>query len=230
MWVISESVVGLSYVAVVMGALGLIALVLAAMGVYGVMAYSAVERTHEIGVRLALGAQQREILRLVLSRGVVLLALGTAIGLPISYVLARLLASLIFGVGATDAGIFSARTDCIGSYPARQLPRLIGQGLGSEQCDVKCDVRDVHDASLQFKTPFECDGVLRGIFRRDKSQTIWFVDVRHTETRTAVPTDLHGCNAIGIQATHNSYAASWADFQSDEIAGFEDSSQSLLLN
>jgi putative ABC transport system permease protein len=108
--VISESVVGLSYVAVVMGALGLIALVLAAMGVYGVMAYAVVERTHEIGVRLALGAQPREILRLVLSRGVVLLALGTAIGLPISYVLARLLASLIFGVGATDAGIFSTGT------------------------------------------------------------------------------------------------------------------------
>jgi putative ABC transport system permease protein len=91
-----------------MGALGLIALVLAAVGVYGVMAYAVVERTHEIGVRLALGAQPREILRLVLSRGVFLLGLGLAIGLPISYALARLLASLIFGVSATDAGIFSA--------------------------------------------------------------------------------------------------------------------------
>jgi putative ABC transport system permease protein len=106
--VISESVVGLSYVAVMMGALGVIALVLAAVGVYGVMAYAVVERTHEIGVRLALGAQPREILRLVLSRGVFLLGLGLAIGLPISYALARLLASLIFGVSATDAGIFSA--------------------------------------------------------------------------------------------------------------------------
>ena len=108
--VISESVVGLSYVAVIMGVLGLIALVLAAMGVYGVMAYAVVERTHEIGVRLALGAQPREILRLVLSRGMFLLALGTAIGLPISYALARMLASLIFGVSTTDAGIFSAIT------------------------------------------------------------------------------------------------------------------------
>jgi ABC-type antimicrobial peptide transport system permease subunit len=74
------------------------------------MAYAVVERTHEIGVRLALGAQPREILRLVLSRGMFLLALGTAIGLPISYALARMLASLIFGVSTTDVGIFSAIT------------------------------------------------------------------------------------------------------------------------
>ncbi|MGH9747204.1 MAG: ABC transporter permease [Candidatus Acidiferrales bacterium] len=108
--VISESVVGLSYVAVMMGALGLIALVLAAVGVYGVMAYAVVERTHEFGVRLTLGAQPKEILHLVLSRGLLLLGLGMAIGLPISYGLARLLSSLIFGVSSTDAGIFSAIT------------------------------------------------------------------------------------------------------------------------
>ena len=107
---ISESVVGLSYVAVLMGALGVIALVLAAMGVYGVMANSVAERTHEIGVRLALGAQPREIVRLVLSRGMLLLGIGTAIGLPVSFVLARLLASLLFGVSATDAAIFSGTT------------------------------------------------------------------------------------------------------------------------
>ena len=88
--VISESVVGLSYVAVIMGILGLIAMVLAAMGVYGIMAYAVVERTHEIGVRLALGAQPREIMRLILSRGTFLLALGIAIGLPVAYALARL--------------------------------------------------------------------------------------------------------------------------------------------
>jgi putative ABC transport system permease protein len=108
--VISESVVGLSYVAVIMGVLGLIALALAAMGVYGIMAYAVVERTHEIGVRLALGAQPREILGLVLSRGMFLLALGIAIGLPISYALARVLATLLFGVSATDAGIFAGIT------------------------------------------------------------------------------------------------------------------------
>lgn len=106
--VISESVVGLSYVAVIMAILGLIALVLAAMGVYGAMAFAVAERTHEIGVRLALGAQPREILRLVLSRGVLLLSIGMAIGLPISFALAKLLSSLLFGVSATDVVIFSS--------------------------------------------------------------------------------------------------------------------------
>jgi len=74
------------------------------------MAYAVVERTHEIGVRLALGAQPREIMRLILSRGTFLLALGIAIGLPVAYALARLLASLLFGVSASDAGIFSLIT------------------------------------------------------------------------------------------------------------------------
>jgi putative ABC transport system permease protein len=129
--VISESVVGLSYVAVMMGALGLIALVLAAVGVYGVMAYAVVERTHEFGVRLTLGAQPREILQLVLSRGLFLLGLGMLIGLPISYALARLLSSLIFGVSATDAGIFSAIAAFLGAIavmacyiPARRAMRV----------------------------------------------------------------------------------------------------------
>lgn len=108
--VISESVVGLSYVAVIMAILGLIALVLAAMGVYGAMAFAVAERTHEIGVRLALGAQPREILRLVLSRGVLLLSIGMAIGLPISFALAKLLSSLLFGVSATDVVVFSSAT------------------------------------------------------------------------------------------------------------------------
>jgi putative ABC transport system permease protein len=64
------------------------------------------ERTHEIGVRVALGASPREILQLVLSRGVVLTCLGMVIGLPVAFALAKLLASILFGVRATDAGIF----------------------------------------------------------------------------------------------------------------------------
>jgi predicted permease len=105
---ISESVVGFSYVAAMMGILGLIALVLGSVGVYGVMAHSVVERTHEIGMRLALGAQPSEILRLILSRGAILTGLGLLIGLPISLFVARLLASLFFGVSSTDLSIFTA--------------------------------------------------------------------------------------------------------------------------
>ncbi|MGA8221038.1 MAG: ABC transporter permease [Candidatus Acidiferrales bacterium] len=103
---ISEAVVGLSYVAWIMAVLGAMALVLAAVGVYGVMAYAVTERTHEIGVRLALGAQPSEILRLILSRGVFLTGLGMLIGLPVSFALANLMASLIYGVQATDPPIF----------------------------------------------------------------------------------------------------------------------------
>ena len=129
--VISESVVGLSYVAVIMAILGLIALVLAAMGVYGAMAFAVAERSHEIGVRLALGAQPREILRLVLSRGLFLLGVGMAIGLPISFALAKVLSSLLFGVSASDVAIFSSTTIFLAAIsmaacyiPARRAMRV----------------------------------------------------------------------------------------------------------
>jgi putative ABC transport system permease protein len=107
---ISNQVLGLSYVAVLLSVLGIIALILASIGVYSVMAYSVTERTHEIGVRIALGAQRRDVLRLVLGRGVILTSLGLVIGLPLSLALARLVASLFFGVGASDMITFGAVT------------------------------------------------------------------------------------------------------------------------
>ena len=104
--VIHNQVLGLSYVAVMLSVMGVIAVILASVGVYGVMAYSVAERTHEIGVRMALGAQPRDVLRMVLRRGVALTAIGLGIGLPISLVLARFLASLLFGVSASDSLTF----------------------------------------------------------------------------------------------------------------------------
>ncbi len=104
--VIHESVIGITYVAVMMSVLGVIALVLASVGLYGVMAYAVLERTHEIGVRMALGARTADVLRLVLARGFRLTAVGLTIGLSLSYALANLLSSLIVGVSATDLTTF----------------------------------------------------------------------------------------------------------------------------
>src|SRR5262249_32351100 len=100
--VIIESIVGLAYVAVIMAVLGIIALVLASIGVYGVMSYIVSERTHEIGIRMSLGAETADILRMVLRNGLLLTALGLLIGFPAAFLLARALSGLFFGVDASD--------------------------------------------------------------------------------------------------------------------------------
>ena len=129
--VISESVLGLSYMAVMMTVLGAIALVLACVGVYGVMAYAVSERTREIGIRVALGAEKSDVLRMVIGRGIVVTAIGLSIGLVLSVMLARLLASFLYGVSATDWQIFGgvslalAMAAILACYiPARRAMRI----------------------------------------------------------------------------------------------------------
>jgi putative ABC transport system permease protein len=129
--VISESIIGIAYVATMMAVLGAIALVLASVGVFGVMSYSVSERAHEIGIRMSLGAQTKDILRMVLRSGMTLTVLGLAIGLPIAFALARALASLLFGVEAADPFSFIglplilAAVAALACYlPARRAARL----------------------------------------------------------------------------------------------------------
>src|SRR5580698_7418379 len=93
-----------------MAIIGVIALVLSSVGVYGVISYSVTERTHEIGVRMALGAGRANVLRMVVARGVGLTLAGLLIGLPVSILLARLLSGLVFGVSATDMLTFCGVT------------------------------------------------------------------------------------------------------------------------
>lgn len=89
------------------GTVSLLALLIAATGIYGMLSYHVVERTSEIGIRMALGAQRRNVLLLIVSDGMKLAAIGTAIGVIAAIVLARVVSSLLFGVGPTDFSTFA---------------------------------------------------------------------------------------------------------------------------
>ena len=97
------------------GIFGLLALILAAVGIYGVIAYSTKQRTREIGIRVALGAQRRDVFRLVIGQGVRLTLIGVAIGLIAAYFFSRILSSLLFGVSASDPLTFGAGAIFLGA-------------------------------------------------------------------------------------------------------------------
>jgi putative ABC transport system permease protein len=90
------------------GGFALCALVLAAIGIYGVIAYSVAQRTQEIGIRMALGAQRSTVVGAVVVEGLRLAVVGTALGIAGAFLATRLLSSLLFSVKATDATTFAA--------------------------------------------------------------------------------------------------------------------------
>jgi len=108
-----------------------LAAALAAVGIYGVMAYIVAQRTHEIGIRMAMGAQQREVMTMVLGDGAKLTAMGVAIGVAAAFGVTRVLSSLLYGVGAADPATFAGISLLLGavamlaSYiPARRAARV----------------------------------------------------------------------------------------------------------
>ena len=85
------------------GAMGVVGLLLAIAGLYGLVAYNVSRRTHEIGIRMALGAGRSEVLRLVMGKGLVLVGIGTALGLAMGFAVERLMNSMLFDAGGVDA-------------------------------------------------------------------------------------------------------------------------------
>ncbi|MCA1568366.1 MAG: ABC transporter permease [Acidobacteria bacterium] len=104
--VLSDSIARQRFSMLLLGIFAAVALVLAAVGIYGVMSYSVAQRTREIGIRMALGARRGDVLMLTVGGGLKLVLIGVAIGLVAAFILTRVMSSLLFGVSATDPSTF----------------------------------------------------------------------------------------------------------------------------
>lgn len=104
--VIAESLAQQRFSMILLGAFAVVALLLASLGIYGVISYLVGQRTHELGIRLALGAQRQDVLRLVLTHGMKMALAGVALGLVVSLGLTRLISRMLYGVSATDPATF----------------------------------------------------------------------------------------------------------------------------
>ncbi|HEY0380185.1 MAG TPA: ABC transporter permease [Pyrinomonadaceae bacterium] len=105
---LDESVARRRFNMMLLGGFALLALLLASIGIYGVISYSVAQRTREIGIRIALGAQLSDVIKLILKQGLALALAGLAAGLLVAYFVTKLMSSLLFGVGATDPVTFAS--------------------------------------------------------------------------------------------------------------------------
>jgi putative ABC transport system permease protein len=128
---VSDSVAQPRFYMLLLGTFAAIALLLAALGIYGVIAYAVSQRTRELGIRVALGATRENIIRLVIAEGVSLAGMGVLLGVLASMALTRALASLMFGVGKLDpvtlaaAPVMLMAVALLGCYlPARRAARV----------------------------------------------------------------------------------------------------------
>jgi len=128
---VNTALAGTEAVATLMGGVGLVALMLATVGIYGVVAYAVSQRTQEFGIRMALGAQPRDVLKLIMKGALATALVGSSIGLAGAFALARVMSSFLMGVSASDPAVFAAASMLIvgvlllASYvPARRAVKV----------------------------------------------------------------------------------------------------------
>jgi len=128
---LSDALARRRFATFLLGVFAVVALILATIGVYGLMAYSVTQRTQEMGIRLALGAQPGRIVRLVVRQSMVLVLIGVGVGLIGAFAFTRVLASLLYGVSATDPVTFALPTLLLAMvallasfFPARRASRI----------------------------------------------------------------------------------------------------------
>jgi putative ABC transport system permease protein len=128
---LSDSLARRRFAVVALGLFALVAMILAAVGIYGVISYSVTQRTREIGIRMALGAGRGDVLRMIVRQGMLLAVVGVGLGLAGALGVTRLMESLLFGVGATDPLTFVGIAILLGSValiacyiPARRATKV----------------------------------------------------------------------------------------------------------
>ena len=128
---VSDSLAPIRILGILMVVFGAVSIALSALGIYGLLAHSVAQRTHEFGIRMALGAQRGDVLRLVIGQSWKLCAIGLLIGLPSAYLLVRLIENLLYGVIAFSAMVFIALTVALtavallaGYLPARRATKV----------------------------------------------------------------------------------------------------------